>query len=63
MRLNVLVVLVVIGGKSEDALHAVLGAIIAPCPPIVYRLGNEFIYMSANVFGCHTLPVGEESEF
>ena len=49
--------------KSENTLHAVLGAIVAPSPPIVHRLCNESISMSANIFWSHALPVGEQSVF
>ena len=49
--------------KSENTLHAVLGAIVAPSSPIIHRLCYESINMSANIFRSHALPVGEQSVF
>ena len=49
--------------RSENTLHAVLGTIVAPSPPVIYRLCNESIDMSANIFRSHALPVGEKSVF
>lgn len=48
--------------QSEDALHAVLGTIVAPRPPIIARLGNETVDVTEGIFKIQALAIREQSE-
>ena len=47
---------------SENALHAVLGTIVAPGPPIIARLRDEPIDVAESLVELQALPIGEKSE-
>ena len=46
---------------SKDALHAVLGAVIAPGPPIIARFRDKPIDVAESLVKLHALVVGEKS--
>ena len=49
------------GVCSQDALHAVLGPIVAPGAPIVYRFRNQAIHVPKRFIKLHSLSVWEKS--